>query len=196
LTTHAILTPIPVRFLLFGCPVGKEEPALIGFKPVKCIFTLSDTEGPELPPMELPEWDEDTALKKLNIRRVRFDMLNGNAQGFSQGRDIAINPVAVNPRKTLIHELGHIVLGHTMQNAVPEIALHRGLKEFEAEGTAYLALKELNWLDEETARVSRGYIQDWLDNDRPPDYSIRRVFSATDTILKAGRLAVSSPEET
>ncbi len=174
---------------------GEEEPVLLGFKPVKCIFTLSETEGPELPPLELPEWDEETALAKLNVRRVRFDVLNANIQGFSQGRDIAINPVAVNPRKTLIHELGHIMLGHTMRDATPEIASHRGLKEFEAEGTAYLTLKELNQLDEQTAEISRGYIQNWLDNDRPPDHSIRRVFGVTDRILKAGRLVMSNVME-
>jgi len=167
---------------------------LIGFKPVKCIFTLSETEGPELPSVPLPEWDEDTALAKLNVRRVRFDVLNANIQGFSQGRDIAVNPVALNPRKTLIHELAHVVLSHTVPPRATEYANHRGLMEFEAEGSAYLTLNELGKLDQETASRSRGYLQNWLDGDRPPDSSVRRVFSATNTILNAGRLAVSPPE--
>jgi len=171
-----------------------KEPTLIGFKPVKCIFTLSETEGPELPSVPLPEWDEDTALAKLNVRRVRFDVLNANIQGFSQGRDIAVNPVALNPRKTLIHELAHVVLSHTVPPRATEYANHRGLMEFEAEGSAYLTLNELGKLDQETASRSRGYLQNWLDGDRPPDSSIRRVFSATNTILNAGRLAVSPPE--
>ncbi len=36
---------------------NKVEATLIGFKPVKCIFTLSETEGDELPSINLPEWD-------------------------------------------------------------------------------------------------------------------------------------------
>jgi len=40
------------------------------------------------------------------------------------------------------------------------------------------------------ATHSRGYIQGWLKDERPPDKAIREVFSATDQILKAGRLAV------
>jgi len=174
---------------------NEEEPIPIGFKPVRCIFTLSETEGPALPPMELPGWNEETALAKLNIRRVRFDSLNGNIQGFSQGRDIAINPIAVNPRKTLIHELAHVVLNHTIPPRLTEYANHRGLMEFEAEGSAYLTLNELGKLDQETAHRSRGYLQDWLDGSKPPDSSIRHVFSATDVILKAGRLAILPPEE-
>lgn len=168
------------------------ENRLVGFKPIRCIFTLSETEGAELPPSQLPEWNADTALQQLRIRQVPFNELNPNIQGYSRGRNIAINPVAVNPNKTLIHEMAHIVLGHTVPEAFKEYVTHRGLKEFEAEATAYLALNELDRLDEQTAMASRGYIKNWLDNTRPPDIAIRRVFSATDQILKAGRLAVSS----
>ena len=168
------------------------ESRLIGFKPVRCIFTLSDTEGAELPPSQLPEWDAETALRQLHIRQVPFTELNANIQGYSRGKDVAINPVAVNPIKTLMHEIGHIVLGHTIPEAYKEYVAHRGLKEFEAEATAYLTLNELDRLDEQTASVSRGYIQDWLHNTRPPDTAIRRVFAATDQILKAGRMAVAS----
>ncbi len=106
-----------------------------------------------------------------------------------------VNPVAVNPTKTLCHELAHIILNHTVPQAYEEYATHLGIKEFEAESTAYLTLNELGKLDEETATVSRGYIRHWLDDERPPDYSIRRVFSATNTILNAGRIVVGSVVE-
>ncbi len=168
------------------------ESHLIGFKPVRCIFTLSETEGAELPTSQLPEWDVHTALQKLHIRQVPFNELNPNIQGYSRGKDVAINPVAVSPTKTLMHEIAHIVLGHTLPEAFKEYVTHRGLKEFEAEATAYLTLNELDRLDEQTASISRGYIRGWIDDARPPDTAIRRVFSATDQILKAGRLAMSS----
>ena len=52
-------------------------------------------------------------------------------------------------------------------------------------------MNELERLDDATATRSRGYIQDWLQHERPPDKAIRQVFVATDKILQAGRLAVS-----
>ena len=39
-----------------------EEPVIIGFKAARRIFTYSQTEGEDFPPVELPEWDIDTAL--------------------------------------------------------------------------------------------------------------------------------------
>jgi hypothetical protein len=153
-----------------------EVPTLIGFKPVKCIFALSDTDGEEPPPVTLPEWDFDTALQQLGIRLVPFDALSGNLQGYSRNRNIAINPIAINPPKTRFHEIGHVVLGHTTAEGLAEYQRHRGIFEFQAEATA---------------TRSRGYVQDWLKGERPPDKAIREVFVATDQILKAGRIAVS-----
>jgi len=43
-------------------------------------------------------------------------MMNGNAQGYaSPAKQIAINPVAALPHKTMFHELAHMVLGHTVE---------------------------------------------------------------------------------
>ncbi len=186
-------------------PAPEDEPLeekrervarLIGFKVVRAVFALSDTDGPELPPMQLPTWDLPTALAKLAIRQVPFESTNGNLQGYSSGRDIAINPVAVHPAKTTFHELGHVVLGHTVASSLGEYAQHRGVMEFQAEATAYLAMNELELMDEETASHSRGYIRHWLNNEHPGDREIRLVFAATDQILKAGRVAPYSAPHT
>ena len=170
----------------------EDVQTLIGFKPVKSIFALSDTAGEEPPPVTLPEWDVDTALDKLGIRLVPFDALSGNVQGYSHGHDVAINPIAVNPPKTRFHEIGHVVLGHTSPEGLAEYQQHRGIMEFQAEATAYLTMNELGRLDEETAARSLGYVQSWLQGERPPDKAIREVFTATDRILKAGRLAIGA----
>ena len=53
-------------------------------------FVLAQTEG------------EDT------ITRTPFDELNGNIQGFARGREIAVNPVAALPHKTIFHEIAHL----------------------------------------------------------------------------------------
>lgn len=161
---------------------------LVGFRAVRAVYTLSDTEGADLPPVKTPGWDLPTALGKLAIREVPFDSSDGNLQGYSYGLDIAINPIAVNPTKTRFHEIGHIVLGHTIPQYHAAYATHRGIREFEAESTAYLVMNELGQLDEDTASRSRGYIQHWLQDEQPPEAAIKHVFRAADAILKAGRI--------
>lgn len=179
-----IVRPITIR---------REEPdgteaVFTKFKPVRCLFGLSETDGDELPPPPpIPEWNEPHAFDALHVTRVPFTMLNGNLQGYSYERNLAINPLAEHPRKTMMHELGHIVIGHTEPNAHADYVLHRGLKEFQAEATAHLVMNELGQLSEDAASSSRAYIQHWLQGERPPEQAFRQVFSATDTILKAGR---------
>ncbi len=171
---------------------GNTVQQLIGFKPVPCIFALSDTEGPDLPPVTVPGWDIDTALSKLGVRLVPFEMLNGNVQGYSAGLDIAINPLAANREKTLMHELAHVALGHTLPHQLSEYRAHRGLQEYQAELGAYIVMKTLGQLDAATASRSRAYIQDWMGHERPPEHAIRQVFTVADRIIRAGQIAVDA----
>jgi hypothetical protein len=165
---------------------------LIGFKVVPAVFGYSQTTGEEIAPRPTPGWDLQTALDKLGIREVAFDQTSGNTQGYSVGVEMAINPTAVNPTKTRFHELAHIVLGHTVPHHYEEYQTHRGMQEFQAEAVAYLAMNELGVLDERTAEVSRGYIQHWLCDERPPDKAIQHVFRGADAVLKAGRVAATA----
>jgi hypothetical protein len=167
---------------------------LIGFKVVRAVFGLSDTEGDELPDVPTPGWNLQAAFDKLGIREMPFDSTNGNLQGYSRGLQYAINPVAVNATKTRYHELAHIVLGHTLPHHYEEYAPHRGVMEFQAEAVAYLCMNELKVMDDETAEHSRGYIRHWLGEEQPPDQAIRQVFTAADRILRAGRVAVEGQE--
>ncbi|GAA3322662.1 hypothetical protein [Paeniglutamicibacter sulfureus] len=116
-----------------------------------------------------------------------FEQINGNVAGYSYERNVAVSPVAKYPFKTLMHEIGHVVLGHTSEQGLEDYREHRGSKEFQAESTAYLALNELSATDQFDAAESRGYIQGWMRNERPDNASIRQVFTATNKILKAGR---------
>ena len=188
---HAIVRPIVIEK---KNNEGEVEDTMLRFKPVRCLFTVSQTEGDELPSANIPDWDLETALTTLDIARVPYELIDGNVQGYSQQREFAINPVAVEPKHTTFHEIGHIVLGHTMRERGSsfEYAVHRGVQEFQAEATAYLTLKELEQLTPSMASHSRGYIQGWLGDERPSDAAIRQVFSATDGILKAGRLATET----
>jgi antirestriction protein ArdC len=146
-------------------------------------FVLSQTEGAEYNPPAVPGWDESRALAALAVERIPFDDLNGNTQGYATGRKVAVSPVAAMPHKTLFHELGHVVLGHTAessQNDGSERTL-RNLREVEAECVALICCESLGLPG---AEFSRGYIQSW--GSEIPERSAQKIFHAADLILKAG----------
>jgi hypothetical protein len=156
-------------------------------------FVVSQTIGEEITKAHLPEWDADLALQALNIDRIAFTETNGNVQGYAKQRQIAINPVAQLPHKTLFHELAHVALGHTTEADFTDTEqTPKNLREVEAEGVALLCCEALNL---EGANYCRGYIQNWLcpalgyKGDAIPEKSAQKIFHAADQILKAGRLS-------
>lgn len=172
---------------------GKRQ-AIVGFRASRTVFGFSDTDGDELPSVELPGWDAGVALAALGVDQVPFDTVDGNCQGFSfqdnNGRHLAINPIAAYPVKTMFHELAHLTLGHCATGD----ETHRGIKEFQAEATAYLVAKELGLIAWDPAE-SRAYIQRWLGatgSEVTDDY-IHRVFAAVNKILTAGRVVDVAP---
>lgn len=70
-------------------------------------FVLAQTEGENLEPQVVPEWDAKRALAALDIQLIPFDSTDGNIQGFARKRQIAISPVAKLPHKTLFHEIAN-----------------------------------------------------------------------------------------
>jgi hypothetical protein len=74
-------------------------------------FVLAQTEGEGTCTAPIPGFDIDTALQTLNITRTLFEEMNGNIQGFANGREIAVNPVAALPHKTTFHEIAHLSSG-------------------------------------------------------------------------------------
>lgn len=166
---------------------GNEEMQMRGVKWLSCLFTLSETEGEELPAWEPPTWSRERALGALGVREVAFQQSNGNIQGYARGNELAINPLAAYPLKTTFHELGHIVLKHTTDDGLQEYQQHRGIFEFQAESVAYLGMNEVGAQAYMDAAESRQYIQQWLSGREPAERDIRQVFGATDKILKSGR---------
>ncbi len=161
------------------------------FKLIKSVFGVSQTEGEDLPEYEPPEWDRDHALGALAINLVPFQLLDGNVQAYAYERNVAVSPVAEYPLKSLLHECGHILCGHTSPEQQDEYKLHRGTKEFQAEGTAYLAIHSIGAATQFDASASRAYIQHYLRGERPSDKAISQVFSATDKLVTAGRKEVA-----
>jgi hypothetical protein len=162
-------------------------------------FVLTQTEGEDLQPQVIPEWDAKRALAVLAIDQIPFDSTEGNCQGFARKRQIAINPVAQLPHKTLFHELAHVVIGHTTEADFADTEkTPRNLREVEAEAVAILCCESLEL---EGADYCRGYLQNWLyqgvgfDASAIPEKSAQKIFRAADQILRAGRPAKEQPAE-
>lgn len=150
-------------------------------------FALCQTDGPEAPPeVAVPEWDAASAMAALGVTEEPFADLRGNVGGYAYSRTIAISPLAPQPHHVRLHELAHVVLGHTADGATmaDSETLDRAEREVEAEAVAYLCLAslELPGLAE-----ARGYLQGWLAGETLQERSIARIFRATDQILKTGR---------
>ena len=150
---------------------------------------LAQTDGQDVEPLAIPDWDQARALETLGIVEEVFTGMDGNCQGYARQRLIAVSPVAELPHKTRFHELAHVVLGHT---AEAEAGLSdsdltpRSLREVEAEAVALVCLEALGLPG---AAQCRGYLQHWnarLGAEPIPERSAQRIFKAADQILKAG----------
>ncbi len=184
-----LLMPVPIKKRKQDEETGQQvetEEVFTLFKLAHLWFSLEQTEGRDYEErLVIPEWDAVQALEKLGIVEEQFAMVNGNVQGYARNRQIAVSPIAEYPHKTRFHELAHVVLGHTAeQECCDASALPRHLQEAEAEGTAFIlcALLDLPGLEE-----SRGYVQSWLEGEDFPERSARRVYTAAQSILDAGR---------
>jgi hypothetical protein len=153
-------------------------------------FVLAQTEGREYKATNVnAPWNRAKALEALEIEERPFEIVNGNWQGYSQNRTIAINPLAVNPLKTTIHEMAHVLCGHTTEGRVTDSETTPGhLREAEAESVAFL-VGSIIGLD--NLSDCRGYIQEWLRGDSIPEKSAQKILRVADQILKAG----SNPAE-
>lgn len=150
-------------------------------------FVLAQTDGDPLPTPEVPGWNRDKALADLDVSLVDYTDVNGNCQGYAFGRKVAVNPLAVHPVKTLVHEMAHVLLGHTGEGGrmVDGETLSQGIVEAEAEAVALLVTDALG-VAGETA-YSRGYIQHWLNGQQLSEAHVRRIFRVADQVLAAGR---------
>lgn len=152
-------------------------------------FVLAQTEGQEYVPAELPQWSEARALGALNIERIAFRHTDGNAQGYALNQQVAVSPIAFMPARTLLHELAHVVLGHTAEQERmddDDSATPRDVREVEAECVALIGCSSLGLGGE---AFSRGYVQHWLKDERIPERSAQKIFKAASQILRAGRTA-------
>jgi antirestriction protein ArdC len=169
-------------------PATKQEHVLTYFVYRPFWFTLCQTGGDKPYLLPTPGFDLEVALSSLGIRRIDFDMLDGNVQGFAREKTIAISPIAQLPLKTTFHELAHVVLNHTAEQStlVDEESTPRSLREVEAEAAALICLEAMGL---EGSAYCRGYIQHWLQGKQEiPTQSAQKIFAAATAILKAGQI--------
>jgi antirestriction protein ArdC len=157
-------------------------------------FVLAQTDGADVEPIEIPTWDKLRALATLNVTETPFDHPNGNVMGFARSRQIAISPLNSLPHKTLFHELGHVLLGHTSEGDQADGQVTtRSVRECEAEAVALVCCEALGLAG---ADQCRGYIQSWWGAGNPiPEDSARRILRVADQILRAGRQTEPTEDE-
>ncbi len=186
----AIVLCQPITFKAKETAEGEPDAMMTRFTYRANWFVMAQTDGDDMPALNAPTWDKATALTVLDITEKPFDLTNGNIGGYAEKRTLAINPVGTHPFRTLLHEIAHIVLGHTAEGdqLSDDPTTPRTIREVEAESVAYLCAAALGIT--EGADDSRGYIQNWhARGESITDKHAQRIFKATDTIMKAGKVS-------
>lgn len=156
----------------------------------KSYLSLNQFKKSELLKDFTPNYTVDfkSALERMGMTEIKYGLVDGNCQGYClpYKQEIAINPVAENAQKTMLHEIAHCLLHREIAKIVDGKTLDRSLKEAEAEATAYVCSIMLGDDNEQHLSYSRGYIQNWLRDTKefkPVNY--KRVCKAVDIIMKA-----------
>jgi len=187
--SEAIWLSIPVKYKAKPQNEEEEEEERLGFKLVKRWFSVDQTEGEPFVPEDTPAraWDETRALHELSITRIPFTGINGTLQGYATGRNIAISPVSTRPVMVALHEIAHVVEGHTDQGArVDGDILSREECEIEAECTAYL-VGHMIGVPESVLAESRYYVHAYgLTPGALTTQMVKRIMAGVSTIYNAG----------
>jgi N-terminal domain of anti-restriction factor ArdC len=150
----ALWMPITCKRTIEQEPGRSEETAFTRFLLKRNWFVLAQTDGREYGAAPIPSWDHARALPALGIEQIAFDHTDGNVWGFARGKQIAASPLSPMPDRTLLHEIAHVVLGHTAESIEQDgPRTPRSIREVEAEGVAFLCSAALG-LD--GAQYSRG----------------------------------------
>lgn len=148
-----------------------REFRVVSYKRVP-TFDISQTNGRPLPDLgpkaltgDAPAAVYNAVLAQVETQRwIAMEFQTSPAFGLSmpESQVIQIRPglEPLQELKTLTHELSHVLHGHT--DDMQAYVLHRGLKEIEAESTAYIVMASAG-LD--TSSYSFPYLLSWGGND-------------------------------
>jgi hypothetical protein len=189
--THVLFRMIPVFDVEQTEPIWQD-----GHKPM----TITPTVG-HRPIAKLVTGDAPAKMWEQLAEQVAqqgYTVVRGTIEEGVNGRTIPVTKTVIvkdtlpeaHACKTLAHELGHILLGHT--DDVPEYQKHKGRFETEAESFAYMVA---SWYGLDSAAYSAPYISTWAGED--PSEVLKVVQATGNRVLKAFRAflaAVESPE--
>jgi hypothetical protein len=181
--------PVTIKREANDAPADAEPQVFTRFVYRRNWFVLSQADGQQVEPPPIRDWDQMRAFAALEIVEEPFALTDGNCQGYTRHRTIAVSPLAELPHKTRFHELAHVVLGHTSEHEAgltDSELTPTSLREVEAEAVALVCLEALGLPG---AERSRGYIQVWNARrgaEPIPERSAQHIFKAADQILKAG----------
>lgn len=152
-----------------------------------CLFPLEDTEGDEVNPLQLetPDWSAYQCMLNTGIEWEEYSDIDGNVQGYAVENRVSVNPIGEHPERTIIHEMAHVLLGHTKTNNMVDLrtGLEHSEREVEAELVSYIVAESLGI---EGGEASRGYIQGYLAGVKIDDARIKVIFQVATDILRAG----------
>jgi hypothetical protein len=179
----------PMKYKRDDAPEGEKAREIRGFKLVP-VFDISQTEGPDLPDIvsKLEGLAPEGVFVKLTefaqgigFRVERLQSLDSGANGDTTHSEGRIRVVSTNSEaqqaKTLAHEIGHALLHDPGVETTKD--LERGLKELEAESTAYVICTALGM---DTSDYSFGYVAGWAGG--APE-AIQGIKASTGRIQKA-----------
>jgi hypothetical protein len=179
-------------------PESENVREIRGFKLVP-VFDVSQTEGPELPDIvsKLNGLAPEGVFEKLTgfadgigFRVERPSSLESGANGDTNHSEglirVATNNADAQQVKTLAHEIGHALL-HDPGLATSE-DWSRGLKELEAESTAYVICRAFAM---DTSDYSFGYVVGWAGGG---EQALQGIKASTGRIQRAAAAVLKTFE--
>jgi len=164
-----------------------------GFRPVS-VFDVSQTEGEPLPELDHDAKPDDRDGKELMEKAkevaeefgIDFEYKspeewNKSSKGYAidrKARTLKREPAAT--AKTAVHEIGHILAGHTENNKIIETEDKRSEKEVVAESIAYIVGKNLG-LD---VSNSKFYLAAWEGDEETFKDKMQEISNTSKQILE------------
>ena len=188
----------PMKYRKDDVPEGEKTSEIRGFKLVP-VFDVTQTEGPDLPDIvsKLNGLAPEGVFEKLTgfaddigFRVERPSSLESGANGDTNHSEglirVATDNSEAQQAKTLAHEIGHALL-HDPGLATNK-DLSRGLKELEAESTAYVICRALAI---DTGDYSFGYVVGWAGGG---EQALQGIKASTGRIQRAAAAVLKTFE--
>lgn len=162
----------------------KKRDQLVGMK-LASVFGIGATDGDPIPSPPTPKllagqspeglWDAMASI----VTDQGYKLTRGDCNGANGWTDYAAREIRVRDDvsdaqavKTLAHELGHLLGGHGDTGAFE----HRGVKEVEAESTAFLVM---NAHGVDSSQYTFDYVAGWAQQAVDADHTVEDVVRQT-----------------